>query len=160
VTPECPEICRRHLDYMIWADDLLLAAVREKLPHRIEVLAHIFMAERIWLARIEGNVVTGFTDPPATVEELATQWAELHRKWRDWAAKQADWGKPLTYRSLAGGEYHTSYLFEIALHVGNHGSYHRGQVAAMLRAEGFAPPGTDLILWYRLHPTPAPPLQS
>ena len=40
-------------------------------------------------------------------------------------------------------------VWQIVLHVVNHGSYHRGQVAAMLRAAGYAPPDSDLIIWYR-----------
>jgi len=34
-------------------------------------------------------------------------------------------------------------------HLANHGSYHRGQAAAMLRQVGAAPVATDLILYYR-----------
>ena len=35
------------------------------------------------------------------------------------------------------------------LHVVNHSSYHRGQIAAMLRQVGATPRGTDLMLYYR-----------
>jgi uncharacterized damage-inducible protein DinB len=31
----------------------------------------------------------------------------------------------------------------------NHGTYHRGQVATLLRQLGVQPPQTDLILYYR-----------
>jgi uncharacterized damage-inducible protein DinB len=37
----------------------------------------------------------------------------------------------------------------VVLHVANRGSYHRGQVSAMLRTAGFAPAPTDLMLYYR-----------
>jgi uncharacterized damage-inducible protein DinB len=32
-------------------------------------------------------------------------------------------------------------------HVGNHGTYHRGQIATMMRQVGVAPPSTDYFLW-------------
>ena len=34
-------------------------------------------------------------------------------------------------------------------HLVNHGTYHRGQVATMLRQLGAKPIGTDLIIFYR-----------
>ncbi len=39
--------------------------------------------------------------------------------------------------------------WQIAMHVINHGSYHRGQFATMLRQAGMVPPGTDLLIYYR-----------
>ena len=39
--------------------------------------------------------------------------------------------------------------WQVVLHLVNHGSYHRGQVATMLRQAGIKPPGTDLISYYR-----------
>jgi uncharacterized damage-inducible protein DinB len=35
------------------------------------------------------------------------------------------------------------------LHVVNHGTHHRGQVAGFLRTMGHAPPALDLIAYYR-----------
>jgi uncharacterized damage-inducible protein DinB len=34
-------------------------------------------------------------------------------------------------------------------HVANHGSYHRGQIATLLRQLGAKPAATDLIRFYR-----------
>ena len=140
---------------MVWADDQHLTAVRAHMPHRLEILEHIFMAERIWLARIEGNVEAKHLQPPADGAALAAEWAEMHRKWQDLAAAQADWSSVVPYKTMSGIES-SSPLWQIVLHMANHGSYHRGQVAAVLRAEGFTPPSTDLILWYR-QTTPAQP---
>ncbi len=133
---------------MKWADESLLAAMRANMPHRLETLEHIFMAERIWIARIEGNLDQRHFTPPAGGEELASAWADLHERWLALAASEKDWGRVLSYKTLAGMES-ASPLWQIALHVANHGSYHRGQVSATLRAAGFTPPGTDLITWYR-----------
>jgi len=36
-----------------------------------------------------------------------------------------------------------------AMNLSNHSTYHRGQVAAMLRQLGEKPPSTDLIRFYR-----------
>jgi uncharacterized damage-inducible protein DinB len=39
--------------------------------------------------------------------------------------------------------------WQMVFHLVNHGSYHRGQVATMLRQSGVTPPGTDLVTFYR-----------
>jgi uncharacterized damage-inducible protein DinB len=39
-------------------------------------------------------------------------------------------------------------VWQIVLHVVNHGTLHRGQVMGMLRQLGVAPPPTDLIRYY------------
>ena len=70
--------------------------------------------------------------------------------WREWA-------KPLTDESVAAsvsftdlkGNPHTQPLWQIILHVVNHGTHHRGQVSGFLRTLGHTPPPLDLIAFYR-----------
>jgi uncharacterized damage-inducible protein DinB len=59
-----------------------------------------------------------------------------------------DASTPLTYQDLQG-RTHATPLWQIVLHVVNHGTHHRGQVAAMMRAMGHVPPPLDLIRYYR-----------
>jgi uncharacterized damage-inducible protein DinB len=56
--------------------------------------------------------------------------------------------KPITYRNSAGDEF-TSTVEDILTHVAMHGSYHRGQIAASLRAGGDTPSPTDYIAFVR-----------
>ncbi len=74
----------------------------------------------------------------------------MHKNWLDWAASMGSeaWLGPFTYRNNAGVESTMPY-WQIAMHVINHGSYHRGQFATMLRQAGIVPPGTDLLIYYR-----------
>lgn len=60
----------------------------------------------------------------------------------------------VAYRTVAGVPQESA-IWEMLRHVVNHGTYHRGQLATMLRQLGVAPPSTDLILFYR---TVEPPL--
>ncbi|MEO7145364.1 MAG: DinB family protein, partial [Bryobacteraceae bacterium] len=55
-------------------------------------------------------------------------------------------GAMVTFTRL-NGETHTVEFHKIVHHVVNHGTYHRGQVAAMLRQSGHAPPSTDLLFY-------------
>ena len=67
-----------------------------------------------------------------------------------WAAaltgEQTD--STVAYKDTKGHAY-TSVLWQIVLHVVNHGSHHRGQVSGFLRAMGHPPPALDLGLYYR-----------
>ena len=84
------------------------------------------------------------------VEAVETIWPEIQRRWEAWALSQtdADLAKDVSYK-LMDGSAGQSPAWQIVLHVVNHGTLHRGQVMAMLRQRGIAPPATDLIYYYR-----------
>jgi len=52
----------------------------------------------------------------------------------------------LTYVNFAGQTW-TYPLAETLLHVANHGTYHRGQIATMLRQLGKTAISTDYLRW-------------
>jgi uncharacterized damage-inducible protein DinB len=56
--------------------------------------------------------------------------------------------KPVTYRNSAGDEF-TSTIEDMLTQVAMHGSYHRGQIAASIRAAGDTPSPTDYIAFAR-----------
>ena len=53
------------------------------------------------------------------------------------------------YRNSAGRDFRNS-VRDIVIHVTMHGSYHRGQIARLVRASGGEPPYTDYIQYRRL----------
>lgn len=57
-------------------------------------------------------------------------------------------GQIVAYRDMQGNHWKNS-IWEIVLHVVNHGTHHRGQVAGFLRAMGHTPPTLDLMAFYR-----------
>lgn len=59
-----------------------------------------------------------------------------------------DLAAPLTYKNFAGAEFRTP-VGEILLHVAQHGTYHRGQIATAVRAAGVTPVNTDYINFVR-----------
>lgn len=154
---------RIHLDYTAWATGRLLDASAKLTDEEMtrdfgtadrcvrDTLAHIFAADRVWLTRVQGQ-------PPATFlsaeeknfEMLKTEWPALLERWKAWLAPltDADAGAKIAYKDLRGNAYQQP-LWQILLHVVNHGSHHRGQVAGFLRAMGHTPPLLDLIAYYR-----------
>ena len=59
-----------------------------------------------------------------------------------------DLDRDVTYTNSAGQEF-TSRVEDILLHVVMHGSYHRGQVAMLIRDGGGTPAPTDYIAFVR-----------
>jgi len=115
-------------------------------------LAHILGAEWVWYERFQGRSPVGL---PANLEfpDLATvraRWTELERNLLSFVAglMAEDLARTYEFRTLKGAAY-TSTLWQALQHVVNHGSYHRGQVATLLRQLGAKPSYTDLIYFYR-----------
>ena len=98
---------------------------------------------------MEGDPATKIDDLPAPsdIEALGAVWPGLHQRWIDWGQSLDDWAKSMTIRGRFG-EFALPY-WKLVMHLMNHGSYHRGQLATMLRQAGVKPPATDLMVFYR-----------
>jgi uncharacterized damage-inducible protein DinB len=54
----------------------------------------------------------------------------------------------ISYQDTKGRSY-SQPVWQILLHLVNHGTHHRGQVSGFLRAMGGTPPPLDMIAYYR-----------
>jgi uncharacterized damage-inducible protein DinB len=153
----------RQLEYTAWATRRLLDAVLsippEHLTHDfktadrtiVNTLAHVFAADRVWLDRVNGRARAAFVeDRDRDVNVLREEWPALLTQWRRWinALDETLVGEPIGYKDFAGNPHKTP-PWEIILHVVNHGTHHRGQVAGFLRTLGHVPPPLDMIRFYR-----------
>lgn len=115
-------------------------------------LAHVFAADRVWWHRVRAAPLEKFIDPEKDfrLETLRAEWPSLLRQWEEFLAAQdeAALAGKIEYKDLKGNS-HTTPLWQIVLHVVNHGTHHRGQVSGMIRALGHVPPPLDLIAFYR-----------
>lgn len=150
-----------HLQFTGWASQRLLDAAAtlsaEELTRDLKTahgpvlstLAHIYQADRIWLSRVQGEPRMTLTDPGEehTLDVLRRDWPVLLERWVS-ALQDQDADRMVTFRNLKG-VWFEHRLWQVVLHVVNHATYHRGQVAAMFRQLGKVPPGTDLINYYR-----------
>jgi uncharacterized damage-inducible protein DinB len=117
-----------------------------------DTIAHIATSEWIWLRRWRGESPPG---PPGwgPLQEAAALTAKLREVEADRAAflrelADDDLARPLAYRNLKGDDF-SEPLVDQLVHVVNHSTYHRGQVATLSRQAGFAAPTTDLIVFKR-----------
>jgi len=158
-----PEILKTHIDYTAWATRKLVDCASRLTPEQLNhdfktadhsvlgTLVHTFAADRVWLARVTGGPHPGFiSDRDRSLAVLQTEWPELHERWKQWinGLSVADTSRVLSYTDLKGNAW-SQPLWQVVLHVVNHGTHHRGQVSGFLRTLGQNPPGTDLIYYYR-----------
>jgi uncharacterized damage-inducible protein DinB len=117
-----------------------------------DTLAHIGGAEWIWLERWHGRSPN--TLPPrdqfANLESLRRRSQELDCGLQDFVASltEQDIQRIVTHKTTAGVEQ-SAPLWQMLQHLVNHGTYHRGQVATMLRQLGAKADSTDFIAFYR-----------
>jgi steroid delta-isomerase-like uncharacterized protein len=139
-------------EHMVWADRRLLHQLvatpdARKTAGALRLLSHTVAAERVWLMRAGGEDTTAEPIwPDWSVEHLA---AVIDDNFHGYAAlADAAGDRVVSYANSKRVEFRTR-LEDILAHVALHGSYHRGQVAAALRAAGVAPPNTDYITYVR-----------
>ena len=96
--------------------------------------------------RLEQKAQTFPVWPGFTIEECETHAAELPALWMSYLAKssEADLAEPVSYQN-SKGETWSSRKDDILMHLITHSAYHRGQVAATVRATGSTPAYTDFI---------------
>ena len=143
------EQLQRLFAYDDWANQQAVASLRNAAsPTRrgLGLLAHIVAAERLWWGRLQQDGKPVEAWPELTLEECAGEWAELAPRWRDiLRGLSADrLSQSIPYRNTKGESWVNS-VEEILLHVVLHSAYHRGQLAAELRASGNTPANTDFI---------------
>jgi len=160
-----PEYIRVLVDYNYWARDRTLASA-ETLSHEqltkpmgssfssvLDTLIHLRYAEWVWLNRWQGHSPTAPPDTSAITDValLRDSWQPIERDLRSFVGSlsAADLQRPLDYR-LMNGQPSTSLFWQMIVHVMNHASYHRGQIATMMRQLGAKPAqSTDMIAFFR-----------
>jgi uncharacterized damage-inducible protein DinB len=115
-----------------------------------DTLQHWLIADNTWAHRVRGEVFTrpALEDGPDTLIDLRQAWEPVLNGW-DELLRIRDATETIAYHAFDGAP-HKSSLEDIVRQVVNHGSYHRGQVALMLRQLGHAPQNTDWIAFTRL----------
>jgi uncharacterized damage-inducible protein DinB len=154
---------REFLAYNRWAHDAFFDAALALPPGAVDrevggsfpslraTLAHMVWAEWLWIERWEGG--------DAKLPDGWEGWgvAELRRMLGAVAARQdafvdglsdGESGRELRYRDRAGNAFR-SRIDHMLVHVVNHATYHRGQLAAQFRLLGHVPPSTDFVKYTR-----------
>jgi uncharacterized damage-inducible protein DinB len=147
------EYFTRLFKHLEWADERVLVSLRSaQHPQKrgLELYSHILGSEHVWLSRINGTAQRVDVWPILTLDECERLGKENIAAFKDLISRLTPelLEKPITYRNSAGDQF-TSTVEDILTHVAMHGPYHRGQIAAALRAGGDTPSPTDYIAFVR-----------
>lgn len=140
------------LAYDHWATNTYInVAVRHEVTTQVHrILSHILSAGSIWIGRLTGS------------EARLNVWEELplesyqHIKNHQYAMVRSilnklenkDFYTLVTYTTTSGERF-SQPTKDIFTHLVNHNSYHRGQIALLLKNQIDKVPPTDYIVWSR-----------
>ena len=118
----------------------------------VDLVAHMLAARRLWLFRLGAAAVPPSELFPAgtPVESLRAGADEVEAAWDGYLAALDD-GAAATffeYQSVEGERYRNR-VEDILAQLFGHSSYHRGQIALLLRSGGHEPAVTDFLFWTR-----------
>lgn len=145
---------RNLFTYDQWSATRILASLKSQSSRdtkALRLLVHLLVAERIWLLRLKGEDTSEINKSPemslTECENLANEIREEFAVFLN-SLKAEDLDSVITYKNFKGTEFYTS-IFDILMHVVLHGTYHRGQIATIVRETGVAPVDTDFITFVR-----------
>lgn len=147
--------------YHMWANQQVIRHV-ESLPAEVflsevnlgfnsvaEALAHILAVDEIWFERLKGKSPAGLvTRSFASVRQAGESLRELQQENLDYLEQQEDFDRIVVYKSIKGEPFQNT-ITEILQQVVNHGTYHRGNITTILRAQGFKGAVTDYVAFLR-----------
>jgi uncharacterized damage-inducible protein DinB len=139
------------------ANQLILKAIAESGdPEKpVQLMAHLFAAQQVWLNRCLGlppAAVELWTALGAEHEDFAIQLNNNHEAWINYlnGLNEADFDNVISYKNTKGDSF-DDQLQNILAHVINHGTHHRAQIGQLLKFGGLENlPNTDFIAYLRL----------
>jgi uncharacterized damage-inducible protein DinB len=153
---------REHLleltDYHFWATRKILEHIaglpdpvyRQPLvsifPSLAEVVKHLYDVDQNWLSRMHPGYRKAAGDLDS-VSGAMDAFAALRKEMAGFLKTQ-DPESMIRYRNSKGAEF-ANRLEEIIHHMVNHGTYHRGNIAAMIRQLGHPGVSSDYIVYLR-----------
>jgi uncharacterized damage-inducible protein DinB len=119
-----------------------LRSMRNPPARAITLLAHIVGTEWVWLSRLQRNTPKMAVWPELTIDGIAAELPLLQAAWAEYLS--ANPSGSIEYRN-SKGESWKSAIDDVLTHVAMHSSYHRGQIATVVREGGDQPAYTDYI---------------
>ena len=160
-----------HLTYSVWAtaklseiiENLDESILKKETPSSFntieKTILHIWDAELVWFKRLQGESLTEWPskDFEGDRETLISGWIDNCIALKEYIESKGEeyLSTTISYKNMSGKAY-SNTVEEIIYHVVNHGTFHRGQIITMLRANGITKfadneelSSTDLITYLR-----------
>ncbi len=154
---------RQAYDYMYWATGRYFA-VAERITdaqlHQAQghswgdvqaTLVHMMSSEWVWLQRWNGTSPKAHLDQAdyPTLAILKKRWDELQLEMRAFIEAQTPESLQvaITYTNFRGETFHVP-LWQMLVHVANHETHHRGELAGMYALMGVDHPEDEMIQYF------------
>jgi uncharacterized damage-inducible protein DinB len=140
---------RRLFTYDDWSNSEVaraLATARHASERSRQLLAHIIASEWVWRSRVLAEPQPVAVWPDWHITESVRQAERLRSAWDQFFSRlNADsLESSVSYVNSHGAKF-SSTVGDILMHIVLHSAYHRGQIAAEMRAAGDAPVYSDFI---------------
>jgi len=116
----------------------------------LTLMSHTLSALFIWLARIQDQSTKPFPLwQKYNLTELENMASTIGQNWLSFIDENENFNRELVYNNYVGLPYKNN-VESIMIHLVNHSTYHRAQIATLLRQQGFEPVNTDFITYDRV----------
>jgi uncharacterized damage-inducible protein DinB len=143
----------RLLNYDRYANLRILAALLQREDHAQaeQLMAHLLVAQQVWLGRCIGksaNIATLWPDWKAdTFEKRINENYQQGLTYLE-SLSDDDFELSIHYKNLQGDSFETK-LTDVLTQLFNHGTHHRAQAGQHLKLAGADLPNTDYIVFVR-----------
>ncbi|GGH77655.1 putative damage-inducible protein DinB [Pullulanibacillus pueri] len=129
--------------------------VQSVFPSIAEVLSHIYRVDQIWFSVMKGEAFDETMEVVARVQkeikgknliQIEEMYQNVSEAFQAFLEDQDNLDKIIECAHPEFGRLETP-LSQLVQHVVNHGTYHRGNITAMLRQMGYAGVPTDYIFY-------------
>jgi uncharacterized damage-inducible protein DinB len=115
-------------------------------------VVHLMSVDDTWFSGLRGVEIPDSLDPAAFEDRdsIRRHWDAVEQRMRDYLAALRD--DMLLEKPFAEGEDKDLVLWQVLLHVGNHGTDHRAQLLRLLSDLGVTTVSQDYIFYVYDHP--------
>lgn len=159
------EILSRFAAYNLWANQKIMETIltlpeekqKTEVPSSFSNLyrtvLHMWDAETAWWQRmkLQERIIIPSENFIGTMRDVVNGLNQQNQQWLDWVSNSTDNALDHVFQyQNSKKEQFKQPIYQMVLHVFNHGTYHRGQLINMLRQLGIEKlPQTDFIVWSR-----------
>lgn len=159
------ELLKQLASYHLWANQKLMECIlslpeeqqKKELPSSFKsvyaTVLHIWDAESTWWQRMkmQERFIIPSENFPGSMKDVFQGLMQQSQQWSEWINNASDLSinHVFAYRNSKKEQFKQP-IYQMLMHVFNHGTYHRGQLVNMLRQLGIDKiPQTDFIVWSR-----------
>lgn len=157
----------QHYDYHVWANrrvfkhlkelprDLYTKEIQSVFPSISDAAAHVYLVDNVWLFVLSGHSFEETVQmrdlwieetKGASLEEMENLYDKLTERFREFFRQAGNMETIASYSHPRIGTFKASSA-ELIQHIVNHGTYHRGNITAMLRQLGHPGAPTDFVFY-------------